>query len=235
MWGDEWVQKWAVGKAVRRQFPRGAILVGTRPQRGGGTPPSTDPKIVAQNNVLCRHRRRRRFCFRHTAGGIFFVRPYVSVLKILRISWRIQKWLKRTKKGYVANLPTSRPLLILPPALKRRGSPRRQFLTCTNRAGGWSDSVWQGCSGGGLTPPPSPCYARACPHQTRSQWDEVTGNTVPKANDALPFGWQPAVCSSVQVGVVCASGALALSCVIAVFCGGEAGPAAMAFVAFGAE
>ena len=41
--------------------PRGPILVGTRPQRGGGTPPSTDPTIVTRNNVLCR---RRRFCFR---------------------------------------------------------------------------------------------------------------------------------------------------------------------------
>ena len=30
--------------------------------------------------------------------------------------------------GYVATLPTSGPLLILPPALKRRGSLRRQGL-----------------------------------------------------------------------------------------------------------
>ena len=30
--------------------------------------------------------------------------------------------------GYVATLPTSGPLLILPPALKPRGSPRRQGL-----------------------------------------------------------------------------------------------------------
>ena len=43
--------------------PRGPILVGTRPQRGGGDP-STDPTIVTRNNVLCRRRRRRRFCFR---------------------------------------------------------------------------------------------------------------------------------------------------------------------------
>ena len=80
--------------------PRGALLVRTRPQRGGGgtPPPSTDPKIVARNKVLCRRRRRRRFCFRHTAGGIFLVPPYVSILKILRILWRIQKWLKSTKK-----------------------------------------------------------------------------------------------------------------------------------------
>ena len=77
------------------ESPRGALLVRTRPQRGGG---STDPKIVARNKVLCRRRRRRRFCFRHTAGGIFLVPPYVSILKILRILWRIQKWLKSTKK-----------------------------------------------------------------------------------------------------------------------------------------
>ena len=34
--------------------PRRRILVGTRPQRGGGGTPSTDPKIVTRNNVLCR-------------------------------------------------------------------------------------------------------------------------------------------------------------------------------------
>ena len=65
---------------------------------GGAPPPSTDPKIVARNNVLCRRRRRRRFCFRHTAGGNFFVRPHVSILKILRILRRIQKWPKSTKR-----------------------------------------------------------------------------------------------------------------------------------------
>ena len=37
------------------------------------------------------------------------------------------------KKGYVATLPTNGPLLILPPALKRRGSPRRQGL-CSHLA-----------------------------------------------------------------------------------------------------
>ena len=78
---------------------RGPILVRTRPQRGGGVPPpSTDHKMVVQNNGFCGRRRCRRFCFRHTAGGNIFVRPHVSVLKILRILWRIQKWLKSTKK-----------------------------------------------------------------------------------------------------------------------------------------
>ena len=90
--GHEWTQK--LGKAGAR----GALLVRTRPQRGGGGGASTDPKIVARNKVLCRRRRRRRFCFRHTAGGIFLVPPYVSILNILRILWRIQKWLKSTKK-----------------------------------------------------------------------------------------------------------------------------------------
>ena len=79
----------------------GPILVRTRPQRGGGSPPpSTDPTMVVQNNGFCGHQRGRRFCFRHTAGGIFFVRPYVSVLKILRILWRIKKRLKSTKKDF---------------------------------------------------------------------------------------------------------------------------------------
>ena len=63
-------------------------------------PPSTDPKMVVRNNGFCGRRRHRRFCFRHMAGGNFFVRPYVSILKILRILWRIQKWLKSTKKGF---------------------------------------------------------------------------------------------------------------------------------------
>ena len=51
--------------------PRGALLVGTRPQRGGGG--STDPKFVARNNIMCRGR--RRFCFRHTAGVFFLFDP----------------------------------------------------------------------------------------------------------------------------------------------------------------
>ena len=81
---------------------------GPDPKGGGGTPPpSTDPKIVARNKVLCRRQRRRRFCFRHTAGGIFLVPPYVSILKILRILWA------QECRGYVA----------IPPSV---GPPRRQ-------------------------------------------------------------------------------------------------------------
>ena len=57
---------------------RRVLLVRTRPQRGGGRtpPPSTDPNMVVWNNGVCG---RRRFCFRHAAGGNFFVRPYVSI------------------------------------------------------------------------------------------------------------------------------------------------------------
>ena len=70
--------------------------------KGGGVPPppSTNPKMVLQNNGFCGRWRRQRFCFRHVAEGNFFVRPYVSVLKIRRILWTIQKWLKSTKKDF---------------------------------------------------------------------------------------------------------------------------------------
>ena len=43
------------------------------------------------------------------------------------------------KKHNVAILPTSGPLLILPPTLKRRGSPRRQGL-CSHLAHKWATS-----------------------------------------------------------------------------------------------
>ena len=88
--------------AVQCSMHGGRSWSGPDPKGGGGglPPPSTDPKIVVRNNVLCRRLWRRRFCFRHRAGGNFFVPPYVSVLKILRISWRIQTWLKSTKKVF---------------------------------------------------------------------------------------------------------------------------------------
>ena len=46
---------------------------------------------------------------------------------------------EKHKKGYVATFPTSGPLLILPLALKRRGSPRRQGL-CSHLAHKWATS-----------------------------------------------------------------------------------------------
>ena len=39
--------------------------------------------------------------------------------------------------GYVATLPTYRPLLILPPALKQWGAPRRQGI-CSHLANLWA-------------------------------------------------------------------------------------------------
>ena len=55
------------------------------------------PRMVLRRDGFCGRWRRRRFCFRHTAGGNFFVLPYVSILKIRRILWKIQ-WVKHTKK-----------------------------------------------------------------------------------------------------------------------------------------
>ena len=46
---------------------------------------------------------------------------------------------EKHKKGYVATLPTSGPLLIRLRALKRRGSPRRQEL-CSHLAHKWATS-----------------------------------------------------------------------------------------------
>ena len=45
----------------------------------------------------------------------------------------------RGGRGYVATLPTSGQLLILPPALKRIGFPRRQGL-CSHLAQKWATS-----------------------------------------------------------------------------------------------
>ena len=42
-------------------------------------------------------------------------------------------------KGYVATLPLCGPALILPPALKRWGPPRRQVL-CSHSANLWATS-----------------------------------------------------------------------------------------------
>ena len=44
---------------------------------------------------------------------------------------------EKHKKGYLATLPTSGPLLILPPALRRRGSPKRRgFSVATSPTSG---------------------------------------------------------------------------------------------------
>ena len=48
----------------------------------------------------------RRTFFFGPEGENVFVLPYVSMLKILRILWRIQKWVKNTKKHFDSD-PTS--------------------------------------------------------------------------------------------------------------------------------
>ena len=45
------------------------VRAGSQRGRGGG---STYPKMVIPNNGFCGRQTRRRFCFRHTAGGKFF-------------------------------------------------------------------------------------------------------------------------------------------------------------------
>ena len=80
-------------------MPRGLILVRPRPQRGWRSS-STDPQMVVKNNWISGIRRHRTLCFRHMAGEIFFAQPYVSTLKILRLWWRIQKWMKSAKNNF---------------------------------------------------------------------------------------------------------------------------------------
>ena len=63
---------------------------------------------------------------------------------------------EKDKKGYVATLPTSGPLLILPPALKRRGSPRREGL-CSRRR---QSTLFRATILGSVEPPPPPLWGR---------------------------------------------------------------------------
>ena len=63
--------------------------------KGGGYPPS--PKWLYRSLGFVGA---RDFVLGIRQGGNFCVPPYVSVLKILRILWRIQKWLKSTKKDF---------------------------------------------------------------------------------------------------------------------------------------
>ena len=53
-----------------QMYHGGCSRPGPSPKGGGGGLPSTDPKMVVCNNGFCGH---WRFCFRHTAGGNFFL------------------------------------------------------------------------------------------------------------------------------------------------------------------
>ena len=65
-------------------------------------------------------------------------------------------------KGYVATLPTCGPLLILPPALKRWGPPRRQGL-CSHLAHLWATSDSAPRSEAVGTPPGGKGYVATLP------------------------------------------------------------------------
>ena len=64
------------------------------PKGGGYPPPSTDPKMVVQINGFCG---RRRFCFRHMAGGNFFV--CVSVLLSMCLYSKYSEFCGEFKNG----------------------------------------------------------------------------------------------------------------------------------------
>ena len=71
--------------------------------RGGGGGALRTPKWLYGRMDFVR----RRFCFRHMAGGELLFSLHVFLLKVLRISWRVQKWVNNTKKKYD---PPTRPL-----------------------------------------------------------------------------------------------------------------------------
>ena len=80
--------------------PWGPIVVATRPQRGGDPPPPcTDTKIVVRNNVLCRRRRCRRFCCRHTGTGKFCCLRQVHLVENLPQATHTRNREKRHKYG----------------------------------------------------------------------------------------------------------------------------------------
>ena len=87
---------WLNRSSMPALFPTGADPgQDPTPKGGGGPPPPLQtPKWLYRTMGFV------GASFRHTAGGNFFVRPYVSILKILRILWRIQKWRKSTKKDF---------------------------------------------------------------------------------------------------------------------------------------
>ena len=89
------------GSCSNYMRPRGLALAGTRPQRGGGggtPPPLRTPKLSHGTVCFVGAGGAADFVLGIRRGGNFFVPPHVSVLKILRILWRIQKWLKSTKR-----------------------------------------------------------------------------------------------------------------------------------------
>ena len=114
-----------------RSRPRAPILVGTRPQRGGGGGLYGPQNIRTEQCALSAPEAYGR-------GNFFCSTLCVSTLNTQNFVEN-SKMAKKHKKGYVATLPTCGPLLILPPALKRWGSPGRQGL-CSHLAHLWATS-----------------------------------------------------------------------------------------------
>ena len=107
---------------------RGLALAGTRPQRGGGgghpPPPLRTPKLSHGIVWFVGAGGAAYFVLGIRRGEFFLFHPMCLYSKYSEFCAEFKNG-RKAQKGYVATLPTSRPLLILLSALRRRGSPRR--------------------------------------------------------------------------------------------------------------
>ena len=104
---------------------------GPDPKGGGGgapPPPLRTPKLSHGTVCFVGAGGAADFVLGIRRGGIFLFHPMCLYSKYSESCGEFKNGSK-AQKGYVATLPTSGPLLILPPALRRRGSPRRQGLS----------------------------------------------------------------------------------------------------------
>ena len=127
------------GRLKRHVYHGGRSWSGPDPKGGGETPPPLRTPKLSHGTM----------CFVGAGGaadfvlgirqGFFFCSTLCVSAQNTQNFVENSKMAEKHKKGYVATLPTSRPLLIMPPALKRRGSPRRQGL-CSHLAHKWATS-----------------------------------------------------------------------------------------------
>ena len=117
---------------------------GSNPKGGGGGAPQT-PKLSHGTMCFVGARGAGDFLLGIRQGDFFCSTLCVSTQN----TQNFVENSKMAKKHNVATLPTSWPLLILSPSLKRRGSPRRQGL-CSHLAHKWatSDSAPRSASSG---------------------------------------------------------------------------------------
>ena len=107
------------GPAVKGTFlvvTRGALLVGTRPQRGGGPPPLYGPQNCRTEQCALSA---LEILFQAYGRGNFSCSTLCVYTQNTQNFVENSKMAEKHKKGYVAPLPTSGPLLILSPTLKR--------------------------------------------------------------------------------------------------------------------